>query len=212
MSMRLYQQKYSKILRSTLEVQSTQGENTVYIITSVCIGIVFISVISLLPTFIWVIKDKSYVIRIFADIEEEEVKQLIKFAETCNIKLIKYKRKWIKECNGDEAVFWNKIMKDITKSKTNSEAGNIPAIQKAQVQNPLQSKNISMATVKESEKLIKGSIEETKKEEQEDAESEEGKKKEEKAMDNTFNMNAVQAEEQKKRKIGIKREVLGKLE
>jgi hypothetical protein len=71
--------------------------------------------------FIWVIQDKSYVIAIFADIPDDEIRPIIKEAESFDIRKIKYKNRWILSCQGDEEKFWSKVTKAKKKEKNKQE-------------------------------------------------------------------------------------------
>jgi len=122
--MRNYQDKYSLELRNKMRNLSLNGQLTLYILTACCIFVVILSIGLTFPVFIWVIKDKSYVLAIFANITADEIKVLIDAAANFDIRLIKYKKKWILGCVGDEDKFWKTCMKgnrDLIQGKENDE-------------------------------------------------------------------------------------------
>lgn len=198
--LRVYQQNYLTILRSQTQSDSSAGETKLYIISSACIGTVLLSLAVISQMFIWVIKDKSYVLRIFGDILDSEIHSMIALAEACDFKCIKYKRKWLAECHGDEEKFWDKVQKEQKKN----EKDNIVVVES---QNPIPSKivSISMGTVKESEKLVPKSddskVEEQKNEMEPEAKPDENEPKV-----------AFALEDMQKKKSNEKKNVLTQLE
>lgn len=205
MPLRVYQQQYSAVLRSGLENSSSQGETIIFIVQGICIGIVLLSAAILMPVFIWVIKDKSYVIRIFADIEDSEIQQMINLVETCDLKRVRYKNKWLTQCKGDEQKYWEKILREQRKNR-DKESENLLTSRKNIV-----NKNISVGT---NEKLI---IKKKEPEEKKDfflphAIMNEEKKEVSDSSDGQKEPQLNLPEEEQKKKRAIKREVMGKLE
>jgi len=123
LSMRIHQDKYSNILRKKIQDMSITGENTIYTIICSCIGIVFLSIGLTFPVFIWVIKDKSYVISIFADITDEEINEIIESAMNFDIRCVHYKKKWILTCANEEDRFWKICLQ---KNKEHHEENDSP--------------------------------------------------------------------------------------
>ena len=158
-----------------------------------------------MPVFIWVIKDKSYVIRIFADIEDSEIQQMINLVETCDLKRVRYKNKWLTQCKGDEQKYWEKILREQRKNR-DKESENLLTSRKNIV-----NKNISVGT---NEKLI---IKKKEPEEKKDfflphAIMNEEKKEVSDSSDGQKEPQLNLPEEEQKKKRAIKREVMGKLE
>ncbi len=104
------QDDVSKKLEAELKSMARQGENLQYIIVISCIGLVILSTVSIIPIFHWVIKQKSGVLGIFADIEESEARYVIEECQCLDIKNLKYKRKWIGLSEGNQNRLWNKII------------------------------------------------------------------------------------------------------
>jgi len=111
LSMRIHQDKYSNILRKKISDLTDKGEFTLYIITGSCIVIVLVSIALTFPVFIWVIKDKSYVLSIFADIKDEEIKSIIESAMNFDIRTVQYRKKWVLSNANDEEKFWKICLK-----------------------------------------------------------------------------------------------------
>lgn len=109
--MRNYQDKYSNELRNKIFDLTRTGEMTLYALIGSCISVIIVSIGLTFPVFIWVIKDKSYVIAIFADITDEEIKAIVSSAVNFDIRTVKYKKKWILSTVGEEEKFWKLCLK-----------------------------------------------------------------------------------------------------
>ncbi len=100
----------SRRLEAVVSGLAQQSENTQYVIIGICIGVVVLSVLIIIPIFLWVIKDKSRVVAIFADISPEEAKKIIVSSRQLDIKNFRFKAKWIIEAGEDNEGFWNKLI------------------------------------------------------------------------------------------------------
>ncbi|MDR3548446.1 MAG: hypothetical protein P4M11_09325 [Candidatus Pacebacteria bacterium] len=108
-SLREKQDDVSKRLENEITKLSRQGESTQYMIIGICIGLIAISVGAAIPIFMWVIKDKSNALAIFADIRQEEARKIIEDSRQLDIKNLHYKRKWIQGAGESNESFWHKI-------------------------------------------------------------------------------------------------------
>ncbi len=111
MPLHVHQNTYSSKLKEELEYNATASEQMLVIMIAACICIVFVSLVIITPVFVWVIKDKSYVLAIFADVHDEEIKAVVGLADLFDIKSIRFKKSWIKHCKDDEDIFWTKVIK-----------------------------------------------------------------------------------------------------
>ncbi len=100
----------SRRLEAEVSDLAQKGENTQYVIIGICIGVVVFSVLIIIPIFLWVIKDKSRVVAIFADISPEEAKKIIVDSRKLDIKSFRFKRKWIIEAGENNEGFWMKLI------------------------------------------------------------------------------------------------------
>eukprot|EP01022_Parablepharisma_sp_SALTPOND_P000406 TRINITY_DN101_c0_g1_i3.p1 TRINITY_DN101_c0_g1~~TRINITY_DN101_c0_g1_i3.p1 ORF type:complete len:849 (+),score=23.95 TRINITY_DN101_c0_g1_i3:2314-4860(+) len=124
--MRNYQDKYSEVLRHEIEVVSTQGEKSLYILIGSCAAAALVSIGLVFPVFIWIIKDKSCVIAIFADITEEEIKAITENIENFDIRNVVVKNRWVRACDGNEDKFWKKVIKCQGKDNDKENPSNKP--------------------------------------------------------------------------------------
>jgi len=120
-AMRTHQYKVKKEMDADLFRLATQGEYIQYIINGICAGLVIISLILIVPVFSWVIKDKSYVLAIFSDIEIDELEQIIKECKSLDLKALRYKKKWVTKYENRPAEFWNKVTKSLTSKKVQKQ-------------------------------------------------------------------------------------------
>ncbi len=109
--LRILQDKCSQQLENDINNLSAQGAQTLYILVACCIAVVFVSISLIIPVFIWVIKDKSHVIAIFADVTDEEIREIIKVTGNFDIRSIKYRRQWLSYDQGDEDKFWDRVLR-----------------------------------------------------------------------------------------------------
>ena len=108
--MREIQDTISSRLESDLKFVARRGEVTQYIIVAVCIGLVLLTSASVVPFFNTVIKDKSYVLALFADISVQEIQTIIGEIKALDIKTLRFKRKWILKFQGLQDAFWKKLL------------------------------------------------------------------------------------------------------
>ncbi len=85
---------------------ASSGRDDLYIIISVCIGIVVLSSAFIVGLLIHVIRDKSYVTAIFADIRRDEVEKIIHHAQSLPITNVQFRARHVLESEGDEEKFW----------------------------------------------------------------------------------------------------------
>lgn len=116
-AMRVHQNMITKIMEKELHNLATQGENNQYIINGICAFLVAISLIVIIPIFSWVIRDKSYVLAIFSDVENEELEQIISECKSLDLTSVKFKKKWIVKYADRPLDFWNKIRKSSDENK-----------------------------------------------------------------------------------------------
>ena len=112
--MRNKQDEVSLRLHNELDGLATDDESIQYILVGVCIGLVIISTMVIIPIFIFVIRDKSYVFRIFSYIEEKEIKKIINNCKKLDLKNMRYKRRWLAHSAGNPEIFWKKIIAENT--------------------------------------------------------------------------------------------------
>ncbi len=108
--MREKQDSVSQRMEAELTVLAREGELTQYTITGICVALIVASVGIIVPIFLWVIKDKSYVIAIFADITKEEATKIVEDSRKLDIKNLHYKRRWIASAGESHNVFWKKLI------------------------------------------------------------------------------------------------------
>jgi len=122
-AMRIRQDNVNVIMENELHNLAVNGENTQYIIIGICIGLVIVFLIAMIPVFTWVIRNKSYVLSIFSDIEIEEIQEVIDGCKILDIKKIKYRKKWITKFEAKPSQFWNKLITKFNpKSPTNKKS------------------------------------------------------------------------------------------
>jgi len=108
--MRYKQDEVIQNLEADMENRSEKSETTQYIITSICTGLVFLSLISITPIFNWVIKDKSYVIAIFSDIEQDEIRKVISECKKMDIRNVYYQNDWTEKYENAQNEFWQNLV------------------------------------------------------------------------------------------------------
>ncbi len=104
------QASVSRRLDNELTSLSRQGETTQYVITGLCMVLILASAAAILPIFVWVIRDKSRVLEIFADITPEESDKIIEGSRSLDIKNLRYKRRWIQSAEERHEAFWKKLV------------------------------------------------------------------------------------------------------
>ncbi|MDR3548426.1 MAG: hypothetical protein P4M11_09225 [Candidatus Pacebacteria bacterium] len=109
-ALREAQDSVSKRLESEVTLLSREGETTQYTITGICLALITASAGVILPIFVWVIKDKSFVIAIFADITHEEATKIIEGTRKIDMKNLHYKRRWIVAAGDGHETFWKKLI------------------------------------------------------------------------------------------------------
>lgn len=97
---------------------ASDSSNSQYILISVCTGLVIAFTIIIFPILNYIIKDKSYVIAIFSDMDIDEVKKVIEDTRKLNLVNLNYKKKWIKKSNGQQDYFWRKLINDPVRDRT----------------------------------------------------------------------------------------------
>ncbi len=102
-----YQTKVSKLLITDLLRIAVMGRDSLYILIGVCIAVVVSSSLIILVLLIWVIKGKSKVMAIFAEILPEEVDSIITQAQHMNIADAHFDQKYVTMCENNEEKFWH---------------------------------------------------------------------------------------------------------
>jgi len=115
-AMRIHQNMITKSMEKELLGLATEGENAQYIINGVCALLVAIALIVIIPVFSWVIRDKSYVLAIFSDIDNEEMEQIISECKSLDLKRVRFKKKWISKYENKPSDFWNKVRKNASEN------------------------------------------------------------------------------------------------
>ncbi len=128
-----------------LRTLATEGEIAQYIITGICTGLVLCSLAAIMPVFNWVIKDKSYVLAIFSDIERTEIQKVIEECHKMDLRTVKYKSEWVERYENNQNAFWNKLMSEHKKGfgkKWKKIKNNVDvAIKKLKAEVPSEAKN-----------------------------------------------------------------------
>jgi len=146
------QNRISKIMEKEIMSLAQKGEKTQYIITGICTSLVTVFLIIIIPIFLWVIKDKSYVLAIFSDIDTEEIEKVINDCKKLNIKNVKYKYKWLSKYENKPDLFWNKILTEMMKKGiTQSQSNSRETLKKSIMNNT--SNNNSLKTLTDEQKI-----------------------------------------------------------
>jgi len=230
--LRNYQDKYSLELRNKVHNLSISGQLILYILTAACVSVVIVSIGLTFPVFIWVIKDKSYVLAIFANMTDDEIKVLIDAAANFDIRMIKYKKKWILGCVGEEDKFWKTCMKanrDIIEGKDNDNNNKLKKMkkEKSQITDPSHTDDKGNSMVKDivTEAIPENSVIKKPKEKSQMSKNDlkENEKNQEKKPKNTESddcspekliekeINPMESalQEEKKKKLNLKKKILG---
>ncbi len=91
---------------------ANSGENSLYVIISVCMAAVVISSGLISVILIFVIKDKSTVMAIFAEIKQEEIRRLIKQAKSLHITSVRFQGRHVHNCAGNEEKYWRDVIRE----------------------------------------------------------------------------------------------------
>ncbi len=105
-TMRPYQGKISVELTAELLRIALSGRDELYILMSVCIAVVILSSFFILVLLIWVIKDKSNVMAIFAEITMKEIDGILVKIRGLNIVETHFDQRFVRLCEGSEDRFW----------------------------------------------------------------------------------------------------------
>jgi len=111
------QQRVTKMMEKEIMGLANEGEKIQYVINGICAGLVIVCLIVIIPIFSWVIKDKSYVLAIFSDIEPEELHKVINDCKNLDIKNAKFKKKWLTKYQNRPESFWKKVFNNISETK-----------------------------------------------------------------------------------------------
>ncbi len=109
-AMRDKQDEIAARLEKELQSLATDDEIVQFIIVGICVGLVALSSMVIVPIFIWVIKDKSYVFAIFSYIESDEIRQIIAECKKLDLKNLRYKKTWLANSQGNQELFCKKII------------------------------------------------------------------------------------------------------
>jgi len=115
-AMRIHQNMITKTMEKELLGLATDGEKFQYIINGICALLVAIALIVIIPVFSWVIRDKSYVLAIFSDIDNEEIEQIISECKSLDLRRIRFKKKWISKYENKPLEFWTKVRKNASEN------------------------------------------------------------------------------------------------
>lgn len=111
-SLRVQQYNAAKrIMRDFLDT-ADRGENSLYAIIGICMGVVILSSALISVILIVVIKDKSYVMAIFAEIKEEEIRRVIRQATSFPITNVRFRLQHVYDCKGNEDKYWRSVVRD----------------------------------------------------------------------------------------------------
>ncbi len=113
----------SATMQTELDKLATEDETTQYILAGVCLGLVIVSAIMVIPIFMKVIRNKSYVFAIFAHVTPDEVQQVIKECRQLDIKRIRFKKDWLTKFADREELFWKKVLAGNVSSTQRKLAG-----------------------------------------------------------------------------------------
>ncbi len=97
-------------LETELTRLAGKGKTLQYTLMGMCTGLVVLISVATIPVFMRVVKSKSSVLAIFADIKPEEAEKIIDESRKLDIKNLKYKAKWIAKCQGRKNLFWRKLL------------------------------------------------------------------------------------------------------
>ncbi len=110
-----------KQLMAQLLTNASSKRDSLYIIDAVCILVVVLSSVFILALLVWVIKDKSRVLAIFAEISTEEIRDIIAKAESLPISESRFDQRLLRRCNGNEEKFWHYMDSSKRGTKLGSE-------------------------------------------------------------------------------------------
>ena len=99
----------TKVQENTISL-ATSGQASQYIMISICSGLVVLSTMIILPILMWTIKDKSYVLGIFADVKNDEAKKVIEEALHLELTKLVYRKKWLEKWKTRQEMFWKKLV------------------------------------------------------------------------------------------------------
>jgi len=119
-TLRIKQDIASEEIMSDLKKAANEGELFLYLIICVCIGIAIISAVFLTISLIIVVKDKSYVMAIFASIGKEEIEKIIYCAKSVLIRSVRFKPIILKLAGENEEKYWHNLVND-SKEEKNKE-------------------------------------------------------------------------------------------
>ena len=148
-----------KRMEADLRKLAREGESTQYTIIAICLALVVSSAAVIMPIFVWVIKDKSYVLAIFSDVTPEEAQLIIKGLRKVDIKNLRYKRSWITRAEALPDKFWDKLVSEHRRGFGRSDYQHVPKKDKINPFNPLKP---------DTEGAIKNAEEEIRKEKKEE--------------------------------------------
>ncbi|MDR3548023.1 MAG: PAS domain S-box protein [Candidatus Pacebacteria bacterium] len=112
------QTRVSKVLIADLLSIAVKGRDSLYVLISVCISAVVLSSLLLLVLLIWVIKGKSRVVAIFAEVLPEEISTILTQARSLNISEVRFDSKYVAMCENNEDKFWRYFYKHTHLRKT----------------------------------------------------------------------------------------------
>ncbi len=105
------QTRVSMTLINDLLRIATQGRDSLYVLIGSCIAVVVLSSVLILVLLIWVIKGKSRVMSIFAEVQASEIEIILAQARSLNITTARFDVKYVTMCEGNEEKFWRYFIK-----------------------------------------------------------------------------------------------------
>eukprot|EP00831_Metopus_contortus_P027247 TRINITY_DN22963_c0_g2_i1.p1 TRINITY_DN22963_c0_g2~~TRINITY_DN22963_c0_g2_i1.p1 ORF type:complete len:335 (-),score=63.39 TRINITY_DN22963_c0_g2_i1:104-1108(-) len=126
------QHPVSETLFKDLKEIARNGKISMYTIIAICIGIVMASSVFLFVMLIVVIKGKSKVLSVFADIEEEDINRIIGDTNSVSISTKNFNSNLLNKCGNNEEKFWKLLI--LKKKKQRDKRNNAPVEEKKEEQ------------------------------------------------------------------------------
>jgi len=117
-------------LENELVNLAVTDEQIQYILVSMCMSLVGLTAVIISFMFVRVIKDKSSVYAILSYIPDNDIRKIINDSNNLELERVKYKKAWIVNSEGNQELFWRKI---ISRNHFNNNMDNFNALNNPQI-------------------------------------------------------------------------------
>ncbi len=111
-TLRVQQERTSLQIMDDFLTVAASGQNYIDVLNAMCMGIVLLCSLIISGIMIIVIKGKSGVMAIFAEITEDEIRIVLEHAQSLAISAVRFKSQYVADALGDDEKYWQLVLQD----------------------------------------------------------------------------------------------------